>query len=317
MRKHLFAFIKVFVSVALIVILLYVMRGKYAQIGHVLKGTSILVFGISFIIFLAAVSLASLRLKVICKAQDIDVTFSESFSLNFIGFFFNNFLPSAIGGDVVKAFYLSKKASGKVEAYASVFIDRAVGLLTMIFMAFAAIFFVGAAAVSETVRYFIYGITAASLTAILFILNKEFARKFSWLLRIIKPLRQPLQKAYGILNRYAGHKTQLAQSLGISIASQALSFISVSILAVSIGFKIPLIQIFLRMPLIGTLSLLPSINGLGVRESATVVFFGPIIGEANALAVSILWLLMLMIMSLIGGIIYATSPQFKIKGKEK
>jgi hypothetical protein len=67
------------------------------------------------------------------------------------------------------------------------------------------------------------------------------------------------------------------------------------------------------MPIISAVSLLPSINGLGVREGSTVLFFGPIIGKENAFVVSILWFLVLFVTSIAGGLIYALSPQFKIK----
>ncbi|MBU0605702.1 MAG: hypothetical protein KKH77_05390, partial [Candidatus Omnitrophica bacterium] len=58
------------------------------------------------------------------------------------------------------------------------------------------------------------------------------------------------------------------------------------------------------------------INGLGVREGSMVMFFGPLIGKEQALAISILMLMLLLITSVIGGVIYALSPQFKMKLKE-
>lgn len=310
-----FAVLKVFVSAALIFVLLYIMRGKYADIGKVLRNASLPTLGVAVFFFMCAIAMASLRLKIICRAQDIETGFGHAFSLNFIGYFFNNFLPSAIGGDFIKAYYLSQKTAAKMHAYTSIFIDRVVGLLTMVFMAFAAIFFVGTAAVNETVRYMIYGITLASLIAILFIINKKFAKKFSGLLDLLKPIKKPLGNAYDILNRYARHRSILLQSVAISVGSQSLFFISVAFLSLSIGFRIPLVEIFLRMPIIGMISLLPSINGLGVREGSTVVFFGPLIGKENAFAVSILWFLMLFITSVLGGLIYAMSPQFRVKLK--
>ena len=316
MRKRLFAFIKVFVSVALILILLYLMRDKYDQIGKILKGASVPVFGLAVAVYFAAIVLASLRIKLISAAQDIDATFPEMLSLNFIGYFFNNFLPSTIGGDVVKAYYLSSKASGKMPAFTSIFLDRVIGLFTMVFMAFVAVFFAGADTVNNTVKHVIFGIVLAAMAVALFIFNRNFAKKFSGILKIMKPLRDPLKKAYDTLNRYTSHRKLMGQSLAISVMSQSLFFVSVAVLSVSIGHGIPLIEIFLRMPIVGTISLLPSINGLGVREGATVVFFGPLIGKENAFAVSILWLLMLFITSIIGGIIYAASPQFKVKLKK-
>ena len=70
------------------------------------------------------------------------------------------------------------------------------------------------------------------------------------------------------------------------------------------------------MPIVSIITLLPSINGLGVREGSTVVFFGGLIGKEHALAISILMIVVLLITSLIGGIVYAVSPQFKMKLKE-
>ena len=46
------------------------------------------------------------------------------------------------------------------------------------------------------------------------------------------------------------------------------------------------------------------------------MLFGPIIGKERAFVVSILLLLMLLIVSLVGGLIYAFSPQFKVKWGE-
>jgi hypothetical protein len=109
----------------------------------------------------------------------------------------------------------------------------------------------------------------------------------------------------------------MLRSFALSIASQLLFFISLGLLALSIGSKIPMAMLLLTAPLISALSLLPSINGLGLREGSTVVLFGPIIGKESAFAVSILWFVMLIIVSIAGGAIYGLSPQFhKINIKE-
>ena len=315
MNKSIFTFLRVFVSAALIVILLYIMRGNYNQIGKVLKGTNLFIFTFAFALFIGAVALATLRLKLICEAQEIPIKYPEALSLTFIGYFFNNFLPTTIGGDVVKAYYMSKKTVGKMTSFTSVFVDRAIGLFTMIFMAFAALLFAGKDAVSPTVRYAIYAITLASLLFILVIANKRLAKSFSKILSAFKSLKEPLKKAYSMINNYKNHQALMLNSLWISVISQLFFFLSLAFLAVSIGFNIPFGEILLKLPIVGMISLLPSINGLGLREGSTVLLFGPLIGRENAFAVSILWLLLLFITSIIGGVIYGTSPQFKVKFK--
>lgn len=292
------------------------MRDKYGQIAAVLKQTHIYTFGIAFLLFTSAVVIASFRLKLIIEAQGISVTFLEAVSLTFIGYFFNNFLPTAIGGDMAKAYYLSRKTHEKMGAVASIFVDRLIGLITMIFMAFVALLLVDSKIMDPTVRYLIYAITLASAAGLFFMANKNFAKRFAALLFLVRPIEDKLRKAYNTVNKYRHHKMLMAQSLLISIISQILFFFSLAMLAVSIGSYIPVKDIFLRMPIVSMLSLLPSINGLGLREGATVVFFGPMIGKENAFTVSILWLAVLFIVSIIGGIIYGLSPQFKMKLKE-
>ncbi len=293
------------------------MRGKYSDIIGVLKRTNISLFGLGLIIFIFALTVASFRLKLIIEAQGtIPINFFEAISLTFIGYFFNNFLPTAIGGDVVKAYYLSKKTVGKVSSFTAIFIDRAIGLFTMIFMAFIALLFAEDQLIDKTIKHTIYAITAISIVTVLFMMNKNFAKKFSVLLFFLKPVEEKMKNLYNAINNYRDNMMLIFQSLAISVISQILFFASIGILAFGIGSRIPVMDILLRMPIISAMSLLPSINGLGLREGSTVLLFGPMIGKEKAFAVSILWLFVLLIVSLIGGLVYGLSPQFKVKLKE-
>lgn len=313
MNKNLFAFIRAAVSFALIAILLYVMRGKYNQILDALRGTNPAVFAIAFLAFIVAISLASVRLKLIIGIQDIPVTLMEAVSLTFIGYFFNNFLPTAIGGDVVKAYYLGKKTHHKMSAYTSIFVDRVMGLVTMMFMAFIALLFVKSGVIDPRLKYAIYAVSILSLSVIIIATNKAIAKKFAKVLFFLKPFEDKLSRAYNVIHKYKNHNKLMVQSFLISIASQIFFFLTFGVLVISIGSKIDLIEIFVRTPIVSALSLLPSINGLGLREGSTVMLFGPLIGKTNAFAVSILMLVLLLMVSVIGGIAYALSPQFKVK----
>jgi uncharacterized protein (TIRG00374 family) len=316
MKKRLFTIIRVIVSLSLIIVLLYIMRDKYGQIIAAYKQANLSAFAAGLLIFIAAIAIASVRLKMIIEAQEIPIRLIEALSLTFIGYFFNNFLPTAIGGDMVKAYYLSKKTDNKMGAFASIFVDRLMGLVTMVFMAFVALFFVPDNIIDPSVRVIIYGITAGSVLIILFMVNKRFARLFSFFLVFLRPIKERLAHAYETIHKYREHTPLMVKSFLISIVSQVFFFASLAMLTISIGKILPIREIFLRMPIVSMLSLLPSINGLGLREGATVVFFGPLIGKGNAFAVSILWLAVLFIVSIMGGIIYALSPQFKVRLKE-
>ncbi|MDO8536184.1 MAG: lysylphosphatidylglycerol synthase transmembrane domain-containing protein [Candidatus Omnitrophota bacterium] len=316
MNKTLSQVLRAFVSVFFIILLLYIMRDKYAEILKVFASTKVPIFLSGLLIFAGAASIASIRLRLLIEAQGIAVTLKEALSLTFIGYFFNNFLPTSIGGDVVKAYYLSKKTDKKAAAYASVFVDRVIGLFTMIFMAFVALFFVEEGVVDQTLKYIIYAITLGSIVFIVLMTNKRLAQKFSFLFFLINPIKDKLRKVYEVIHQYQYQKSLMLKSFIISFISQAFFFMSLGVIALSIGSRLPIKDLFIKMPIVSMMSLLPSINGLGLREGSTVVLFGPLIGSDKAFAMSILWLLVLLCISIAGGLIYALSPQFKIKMKE-
>ena len=308
------AIFRVIISLSLIIVLLYLMRGSYGEITSAIKKTDIRIFALGFLIFLSALGVASYRLFLIIKAQGgVSVNYKEAASLALIGMFFNNFLPTSIGGDLVKAYYLSRKTRDRIGSFASVLVDRIIGLLTMIFMASAALLFIQSSIIGDDIRQVLYGITAVALLVVLFVINKTFARSLSGLFAFARPLTVKFKDAYYTIHRYKHNKKLIAESLGISVISQLLFYLSFGAVAFSIGSKISPIDALLRIPLISLMSMLPSLNGLGLREGATVVLFGPLIGKESAFAVSILWILVLLISSVIGGLIYALSPQFRVK----
>lgn len=308
--------IKALISFLFIVILLYIMRGKYGQIIDVLKKTDLAIFAAGYLVFLLALAIAAFRLKLIIQAHgDVGITYREVLSLTIIGYFFNNFLPTSIGGDVVKAYYLSRKTRTGTESVALIFIDRAIGLFTMIFMAFAALFLVKSDIIEQNAKYMIYAIAAASVLVVTFMANRNFARRFSFLLALVRPIEKKLILVYEAAHKFKDRKSLLVKSLAMSVFSQFVYFASIGLTAMSIGLHIPVIDILLRMPIVSAMSLLPSINGLGVREGATVVLFGGLVGKASAFALTLLMLAALFITSILGGVVYGVSPQFKMRMK--
>lgn len=88
-------------------------------------------------IFAIGQVIVALRWWLLLRSQSIFIKFSASVRLHFLGLFYNNFLPSSVGGDVVRAWYVTKHTDKRFEAALSVFVDRAIGLLsTMIIAAF-------------------------------------------------------------------------------------------------------------------------------------------------------------------------------------
>jgi len=86
-----------------------------------------------------AISLVSLQLTfvrwwVLVRAQDLPFTLGNAFRLGLIGLFWNTFLPGAVGGDAVKAFYLAREQDRRTVAVSTVLLDRAIGLWALFWL---------------------------------------------------------------------------------------------------------------------------------------------------------------------------------------
>jgi len=75
--------------------------------------------------------LGAVRWRLLLGVQGIHITFWESLRLTYIGWFFNNWLPGATGGDFVKAYYIATQTHHKPEAVTTVFLDRFLGLVSV------------------------------------------------------------------------------------------------------------------------------------------------------------------------------------------
>lgn len=81
----------------------------------------------------AGLVIGALRWKIILDAQHLSLPLWRVVQIFFIGQFFNAFMLGACGGDVARAYYVTRETPAKkTEAAATVFVDRAIGLFALI-----------------------------------------------------------------------------------------------------------------------------------------------------------------------------------------
>ena len=138
------------------------------------------------------------------------------------------------------------------------------------------------------------------------LVNKEWAKKLSFMTKflIFPRVKQKLKDVYNTMHIYKAHKKDVFKCVIISIAAQVISFSAIYIFALGLNSHIPLKLVLLAAPVASIASMLPSINGMGVREMSLVIILRPFIGNDKALAIAFLWLCALLSIALIGGIIY-------------
>jgi uncharacterized protein (TIRG00374 family) len=307
MKNRLFTLLRVLISFSLIGLLLWFMRDSIPDIGKTIKTADkqLLLWG--FLIYLFAAVVISFRLQKVIAVQSIRLTAKEATYLTFIGYFFNNFLPTSFGGDLVKAYYAGKKSHKKAGAYAGVFMDRVFATIpfTMI-PAFTLIFFHKVYnSILVIASCLLFG---SCLIAIWLLLHRKTAK---FLVFFLEPFKEKLwygrmKDGYNFLNLYSRHKIIFLWSLALSLAAQVISIISTYLFARAIGIDyVGLGIFFVVVPLVWVLTLIPSLNGLGVREGGFVYLFRGYMPKDKAFAISILVLATCIAFSIIGGIIYS------------
>jgi hypothetical protein len=306
MKKTTLSILKILISIFFITLLLWLMRRNIKEILIMLRATKMWLFCLGFLLYLLNVVIISYRLKRVMTVQDIQLSLKDVTRLSLIGLFFTNFMPTAVGGDVVKAYYTAKSTDKKLESFTSVFMDRMLGLFSFITLATFALVFYGRNIENKTIVLTVFLMLIVSLLGLIILLNKNVAKRLRFILTTLHfvKLDTKLRKIYEAIASYRHHKRIIIQAFYISIICQVLSISIIYLLAKSISVSVPLMVLFLVVPIIVTLSMLPSVNGLGIREGAYVYFLGGIVGREQAFAISLLWLALFLGISLLGGLVY-------------
>ncbi len=300
------ALIRIVISFGLLGLLFWLMRGEARGIWVTISAGDSRLIAVAAGIILINVTMLAYRMKIIFLGENLDITFRESLQLTLIGYFFNNFMPTAVGGDIVKAHYAAHANKKKVRSYASVFMDRLIGLYTFLAVAAVALLVDRGRFQMAPVRLLVFCLLAAGIAGFVIVTNKSVARLMERLFARLKMFRlgERLSGVYDIVHDYRNRRGVVARSFAISVFAQCLYFFVVYLFFLSLGTRVNIGNIFLIMPVVTFVSMIPSIGGLGVREGAIVAFFAPLVGKETAFAVSILALCGLLFVSVIGGAVY-------------
>jgi uncharacterized membrane protein YbhN (UPF0104 family) len=210
--------------------------------------------------------------------------------LYFIGAFFNNFMPTSIGGDVYKMYALGKKINNQAVGFSSTFTERFTGILMLSL--------IGLFSFS---RYLGFGI---------FIILIWVASGFYLGMAVLKILSNKikfLKKIYDSLMVYKDHPKVLLYAFFTSILIQICAIATQYLIFTAIGIELPIFYSLIAFPII-TLAgfFIPSINGIGVQDALYASMFSFVgVSTGTAVSVSIIYHMVRMGVSLIGGVLYA------------
>ena len=288
--------IKVAVSVALLAALV-----AFADLGKIVQAAA----GFSWVwapvilaLIGASVAVSALKWGVLLKAQGLEVKPGRLFGAYSTALFFNNFLPSSIGGDGVRILIVGKETGNTPAVSASVVVERALATASLGLLGLGT----GLASVhSHTLALGLLGAVAVvglALTALIV---------SGWLPRRI---REGKGKVSSFLVGFSGSATTLRKNPGALAASFLLSFVFQAFVAwvvgaAAAGLGLPfagLADIVFVTSAASVLAMVPlGLNGYGLREGAFIVLLAPYgIVAASALTVSVLFAVSVSVYSLTG-----------------
>lgn len=257
--------------------------------------------------YTGALGIIALRLKLLFKVQKIRLTFRETFYLSLVGLFFNLFLPSAVGGDIIKVYYAAKRGGSKIHATTAVVWDRILGFSALLCMAMIGVALLYKELDDMRLDMLVVIFVVFFVLIGLFFMSKRFGRAFSFLKHLApsEKIKKTLSSLYHSMHSFRSDKKILLQTLALSFAGQACFITLHYWLALGIGIEMNLWIFFILIPILSIVTMAPSLGGLGVREAALVYLFKHFIPNERALALSLLLDMLLYAFSFAAGILYA------------
>jgi uncharacterized protein (TIRG00374 family) len=305
-RRLLITLLKAAVSLALLAFLFS--RVDAPRLWHLARSASIPWIATALALYYLMICVSAWRWGVLLDAQGLHFPLRRLTSSFFVATFFNNFLPSNIGGDVVRIADTAPAAGSRTRAATVVLIDRGMGLLGLALIAAtgATLTRVDLGPVGPGLLWL--GFIVAVAVAAPALLNPE---AFT---RLLKPLRVlhaewidiRLARLTDSLSRFKETPAALASCFAGAIVVQAI--LVAFYLAVARSMRIPVgfAELALVVPISFIVQMVPiSMNGFGVRE-ATFAFYFTRFGLPleSGLLVSFVGAAVIMLFSLSGGAVY-------------
>jgi uncharacterized protein (TIRG00374 family) len=232
----------------------------------------------------------------------------EIMRIFFVSTFVGTFLPASIGADAVRAYSMTRLNVRGRDAVASVFMDRMLGVASILIMAAVGLTLARDLAGNRTIVLSL-AVAAAACAATLVVVFSDAAARVAGAALGRLPARAH-HLGDGLLasiRRYSTHHGQLANVLFGSLAVQTLRIVQAYCLGSGLGIAAPAATYFAFVPLILLVMLLPvTFNGIGTSQAAFVWFFGRAgVAAPAAFALSVLFVSLGVVGNLPGGVLYA------------
>src|ERR1700752_3831459 len=311
MRQILFTAIKVLVSVALLFLALR--KANFSDLAARIDLASAGWIGLAIATTFLQLVMGVLRWRIVSRECGAPLPIRQAMRYNVIGTFFNQTLPSSIGGDAVRLWLVARSGAGWRAATYSIFVDRAIGLIAL------AVVIVASLPWSYRLITDPHG-----RSALLFVDFAALAGGLGFL--VLGRLPWPWLKHWWgthhlhacsvIANRVLFGRVHGPKVAVLSLLVHVLAVVIAWCVVQSIEAPVLFGQIFQLVPPVMLIPMVPiSIAGWGVREASMGLAFGYAGLMANeGVNISLLYGAVSFIVGAIGGLVWILSAEKAARG---
>jgi uncharacterized protein (TIRG00374 family) len=274
----------------------------------ILKSADPVYIFLAFLIFAVINGVILLRWAIFVSALGLTVPFRTTTRYFFIGLFGNLFLPSSIGGDIIKILGLCRETPQKARVVASVLLDRLSGFAGIVIVAILSYAFGHQMIGDNSLMIPVIVMAVVSVLIVSFLFNEKL---YSWGCRIfdrVPKVKDSFMQLHYDLMLLKDRQWKGWQAIGVSCLAQCLLALSYFCVAKALHQDIHLLSFVIFVPLICVASSLPSIGGLGVREAGAAYLFAKVgVDSGIAVSISLINFIFMVAIGLVGGLVYVAT----------
>ncbi len=314
MNKRLFKLLQIVVTITLLGVVFY-QAGLLSTEGQqrfiaLLKNASLPLLILSVLVGVLINLVSAFKWFLLTQSQSLGAGYWRIFAYYLVGQFYNIFLPTSVGGDVVRSYELGKFSGRQADSLASVFVERYTGVLTLLLVA--------AAAVLSQLSRFNQGFVIVSLTMFalglgligwLVIDKRPYNAVRAALLRkapISAKVFAKLDTLVGSIDHYRAQPITIIVAFANSLLFYLVAALNVYVTALVFNADVRLVDMLIATPIIMLLMNIPlSLGNIGLMEFAyTSIFLAMGYGAELGAAVAILMRLKSLFDGALGGVLH-------------
>jgi len=313
-KKDFFIFLLKFIFSFSIIAYLLIKIVPINDFLKVLKGANILWLLLSFSLHSLGLLISAYRWQILIQAQGDRVPLGFLAKSYLVGTFFNNFLPTRFGGDIVRIWDGSRYSRSVLKSSAIVLVERFTGIIVLLLFAFVAS--LSRLEMAKKIPI-IWVSLLVGLLGLLFVLSffMPFAKRILGKIPdkgYLKKIKVKVFEFRDVVLVYKEKKREFLKALFWAFLLQVNVILHYFLVGKALHLNISFIDYFIFIPIILIILIIPvTISGLGLREGIYIEIFKFYLIPA-ALAFSfplIADVAFGLIIGIIGGIIYIVRRQ--------